>query len=184
MQYHNNNQSQNLAHTPQRFNCIRNSFPTRNIHLRLKSGITIGRRRRIALYFEIRSSLCGRKSRNIITDVRTRANFSNTAIDSSCFRSASSFASAVLRKRGRSYFLVHTAVLPTNGLLPHEKFIRIESGVIQTARVSSNREYSSARGIFRSFPLGFIHALTRGAEGSYFPFSLANTDAYVYFTTN
>lgn len=47
----------------------------------------------------IRGSLCERKSRNIITDIRTRANFSNATIDSSCFRSASSFAPAVLCKR-------------------------------------------------------------------------------------
>lgn len=131
-----------------KFNYTRNYLLTRSIHLRLKSGITIGRRRRIALYFEIRSSLCGRKSWTLSqTYVQERISQTQRSPQ------VASARQVVLpwrfsAKRGRSYFLVRTAVLPTNGLLPHEKFIRIESGVIQTDRVSSNREYSaSARNI-------------------------------------
>lgn len=57
-------------------------------------------------------------------------------------------------------------VLPTGGFLPHEKFIRIESGVIQTDRVSSNREYSPGCGIFRSSlsPPDFAPVLVRDSR--------------------
>jgi hypothetical protein len=151
--------------------------------LELKSGITIAERAAASLRDSV-GNVCRGKSRNIITDVRTKANFSDTAIDSSYFRSASSFASTALRKRGPSYFLVLGASPPNDKLLPHEKFIRIEPGVIQTDGVSSNREYSRAQGIFRSSPLSFIAALLATCVQSFIFLSRRRIIGmcFIYFT--
>lgn len=135
---------------------------------KLKS--TTGTRGRIARSrFQIRRSLCERKSRNIITDIRTKLNFSNTAIDSSCFRSASSFAPS-LRKRGRSYFLVLGFYRPAGFFRTKSSF---ESSRALFRRIEFRRTANIRRRAEYLGPplssLSFIPALTC-ASGFYFTF--------------
>lgn len=94
---HNNNQFQNVIQRTPEIQLYKKLFPDekytfeikeRNHNRKASSYRTLLRDSQQSLWAEIL---------NIITDVRTRTNFSNTAIASSCFRSASSFALALLR---------------------------------------------------------------------------------------